>query len=138
MVNWIFIYWSQGKYDVDIKDYLESREIPDSVDTKEYAVDDGSFNAVPAVQSAADKLGIPFEECADSVYRPYCITKFIYENLLNRLYDGLDYGERVEYNGDNELEYEAYVLKTMKINIKYLDTLFEQAEIVERNTTISG
>lgn len=117
---------------------IEVDEYPDTVDeypdtgSVSIEVDNNSLNVVPVIQAIADELGISFEECVNSVYRPFYITKYIYDHFLNSFIGSLDYGERVEYNGDNGPEYEAYVLKVMRINKDYLDSLFEQAEIVER------
>jgi hypothetical protein len=95
-------------------------------------VDDDEFDVVLIIQYVAAELGISFEECVDNVYRPFFITEEEYGILLNIEYDGLDYGEKIEYDGANDVNYGNYVLNAMEINRGYLNSLFEQAEIVER------
>ncbi len=96
-------------------------------------IGNGTIDAVPIIQSVAEELEISFEECLNNVYGPFYVTKFENELLLNIKYDELNYGETVEYNGSNELEYIDYVLNSMELNRDYLNSLFEHVEIVERS-----
>lgn len=85
-----------------------------------------------AVQAAADELGITFEECLNTVYRPFLISEYKYEIQLNISYDEVEYGKKVEYDGTNDSEYVDFVLHAWRTNRDYLNSLFEKAEVVER------
>ena len=93
---------------------------------------DKKIDLLSVIQSVADDLEISFEECVNDVYRPFWITEYVYESLLNIAFDDLEYGNAVQYNDANESKYWEYILKCWRINKDYLDSLFEQAEIVER------
>jgi len=94
--------------------------------------DDDAFDIVSVIQSVADDLEMPFEDCVNNVYRPFFIAEEEYNKLLNIQYDGLNYGEAVEYNDTNDLEYGNYVLNAMEMDRDYLNSLFAEVEIVER------
>ncbi len=96
-------------------------------------VDDPAEYAVPAIQTVADELGMSFEECAHNVYIPFFRVDQIYPSLLFCIYDELDYGEIVEYDGSNASEYEAFMEKVKQMNKEYLNSLFSKAEIVEKH-----
>lgn len=96
------------------------------------AADPNSIDEIPVIASVTNDLDISYYDCFYSVYRPFWISDYIYNYLLNVRFDELDYGDIVEYNGSNDLEYEEYVLYGMEINNNYFDSLLDQAEIVER------
>lgn len=130
----------QLEYDVNsrVNDILESQKknndgLSGLADAGLYVeeINAGVDEAV-AVQAAADEIGITFEECLNTVYKPFLISDYKYAMLLNTFYDELDYGKKVEYADANESEYVDFVIDTMRLNRDYLNSLFERAEVVER------
>lgn len=92
-----------------------------------------------AIQSAADKLGISFEDCTKTIYRAFYIKDMEYIYLLsdlgpylNQSLVKLDYGKEVEFDGNNAVEVESYIQHAYDINQNYIDSLLDTAEIVER------
>lgn len=123
-----------GTADAEVQAVLdESKNESETSDPNIVIVEDvSSVDVVPVIQSVADDLGISFEECANTVYKPFWITDFEYNYLLFTSFSELSYGEKVEDNGTNATEYESYISNFMDTNKKYLDTLLENAEIIER------
>jgi len=77
-------------------------------------------------QIVAEKLGLTVEECGKTAFRDFWIFEHAFRFLMSLKLDDLDYNESKLREND------SYYLILIETNYNYLDSLFEQAEIVER------